>query len=171
MGKLIRAALIVAIARLPAWADPAAAIPPYGWLQYCGQSRDPSCDLGRPLTPEDLAYVQAGIVGQFIPTEDPLDSWRAFPDDKTGDCEDYALSFRAALLSLGQPSNSMVIVIGKADTAEASGVHAVLEVQIGPDVWVLDSLTDHIYRPGAGPYQFTEEARQVPSQVKWRMAK
>jgi predicted transglutaminase-like cysteine proteinase len=165
--KLGTALIIAAFVPLPALADPASAVPPLGWLQYCGLTHDTSCALQRPLTPEDLAWVQAGIAGQFTPTEDALDRWEAFPSDKVGDCEDYALSFRAALIALGQPAESMSIVIGDAVINGKRGVHAVLEVSLGTDVWVMDGVADHLYRPSAWPYEFSEKARQVPGQVKW----
>lgn len=164
---MMRVLFLSLLIQLPAWADPAAAIPPYGWLQYCGQSRDTSCDLGRPLTPEDLAWVQAGIAGQLTPTTDSADRWEAFPPDRVGDCEDYALSFRSALIALGHPPESMALVIGQATIEKSTGSHAVLEVRLDGRSWVLDGIADHIYQPEVRPYEFTEKARQVSGQVQW----
>ena len=150
---LIGMALHTALIPLPVLANPALAVTPDGWLQYCGLSQDTSCDLRRPLRTDDLAWVRSGIAGQLVPPSDPMDRWEAFPVDRVGDREDYALSMRAALIAFGHAVDSMAIVIGDARTVDAVGSHAMLEVTLGGDVSILYNLVDQIYRPYRRPYK------------------
>lgn len=160
---------LLALALAPAFIAQAAtaqAIPPYGWLRHCGLTQDPACNIGRSLTGEDLAWTHAGVAGQISPAEDPADVWQLFPAE--GDCEDYALSMRAALTAFGLDPADASIVIGWAQLPDGAGSHAVLEVNLRGDIWILDSAADHIYSPGARPYPFEEQARHVHGRVEWQ---
>lgn len=66
--------------------------------------------------------------------------------DKGGDCEDYVIAKYYALKALGVPSKSMCIVI--VDDFKAMITHVVLVVMDGKNYYVLDNITDTIYRNG-----------------------
>ena len=60
--------------------------------------------------------------------------------DRSGDCEDYSILKFVSLLELGFSNDQMRIVVVE-DTLRRLP-HAVLSVQIGDDVYILDSLFD-----------------------------
>jgi predicted transglutaminase-like cysteine proteinase len=156
-------------------ASPAAAesvILPYEWLEMC--SRQGGCERAAPLSMEDVAWVNAAINRAITSSDDPgEDPWRAFPENRTGDCDDYVATKRAALLALGVEAGSLTIVTGWATYPDGTRTpHIVLEVAFGDSSLTLDNLVvDAIYPPGAAPYPFIPEAREPRSGVLWITAK
>lgn len=67
------------------------------------------------------------------------DVWVANPASGKGDCEDYALTKKAALQEAGLPATLGVCVGG-------IGWHAVTLVQDGAETWVLDNRYDYPVR-------------------------
>ncbi len=65
----------------------------------------------------------------------------ALPTERGGDCEDYALAKKRALIGSGFPAEQL-LVAALLDTKRQS--HAVLVVRTGPVDLVLDNLTDQI---------------------------
>lgn len=81
-----------------------------------------------------------------------------------GDCEDYALEKRQALLEAGVPDSALFLAVGH---SAATGRHAVLVVSTDQGDYVLDNMTPHILPWGETPYQW--QLRQVPGDLlSWR---
>lgn len=145
--------------------------PPYEWLAYCASQGGTSCQLGRPLTVEDVAWVHAGIGDAMTPDPTRKGQWIAFPADKRGDCSHYAMSYRSALIALGADPARVSLEIGWVGEVSDATAHIVVVVDLGEaGVWVMDQLAAGIYRPTARPYAWTLQARQISSQVAWQTA-
>lgn len=140
----------------------------YAWLEYCGRTQEVGC-IVRSLSVTDLAWVNAAINRGISPKpDDGHDEWTPFPSSRVGDCDDYVVSKRSALIALGVPASSLTIVSGDLPNGEH---HLVLEVLMNGETWVLDNLlTDEIYRPQARPYEWRETSRQANSGVIWSLA-
>lgn len=90
------------------------------------------------LTAEAMAAleaVNARVNRAITPQREALDNWAINP--AAGDCEDYALTKRAALVRAGFPASALRIAIGKTGSGES---HAVLLVMTGQGALVLDNL-------------------------------
>ncbi len=137
---------------------------PFAWLEYCGRTMEIGCRVDR-ISQTDVAWVNYSINAGIRPADDDLqhDVWTAFPEDRRGDCDDYVMSKRRALIALGMPVDRLSIVAGTADRPDGRREkHLILEWRDdNGDVWVLDNLDPaSIYPPGDGPYTFIEESRQ-----------
>lgn len=146
------------------------AIPPYGWVEYCSTSPDRPCSLGRAPSAQEAAVlnlvVNEGIAGR---EDTGTDSWRAFPADRAGDCDDYAVTKRAALIAFGASPDLLAIVTGEVVYPDGRRVfHVVLEYQSPEGLFVLDNLSSEIYAPASRPYKWEEEARQASGHLYWR---
>lgn len=149
------------------------AVPPYEWVQYCAMSPSRPCDMGRAPTAEEAAVINL-VINEGIQSslDDGPSTWRVFPEGRKGACTDYALTKRAALIAFGADPDMIAVVTGEAIYPDGRRFfHAVIEYR-APDgrVFVLDNLSAGIYAPGARPYQWTEEARQLAGQLYWRLA-
>ena len=83
-----------------------------------------------------------------------------------GDCEDYALEKRQALLAAGIPEHALFLAVGY---SRATGRHAVLIVSTHTGDYVLDNMTPHIVPWSQTPYTWL--LRQVPGDLlAWRRA-
>lgn len=94
---------------------------------------------------EAIMGANLSINQAILPVSDPErhgkgDVWE-FPRDGVGDCEDYVIAKRAALLAMGFPESALLIGV-------ALGVdtpyHAVLLVRTDSGELVLDNLTDRV---------------------------
>lgn len=121
-----------------------AALAPVGALVFC-QSHAAQC---RPAVPAQigadaatlalLQAVNARINDAIRPRLDDKEIWSLNP--AAGDCEDYALSKRAALIRGGVPAGALHIAIGTVNDEQ----HAVLLIDTVGGLLVLDNLTDAI---------------------------
>jgi predicted transglutaminase-like cysteine proteinase len=83
---------------------------------------------------------------------------------KNGDCEDYALEKRQALLEAGIPGSALFLAVGH---SRATGRHAVLVVSTDSGDYVLDNMTPHIVPWSQAPYIWL--IRQMPGDLlAWR---
>jgi len=83
-----------------------------------------------------------------------------------GDCEDYALEKRQALIAAGVPESALFLAIGH---SVATGRHAVLVVSTDQGDYVLDNMTPHILPWHETPYQW--QIRQMAGDLlSWRHA-
>lgn len=83
-----------------------------------------------------------------------------------GDCEDYALEKRQALLAAGIPEHALFLAVGY---SRATGRHAVLIVSTDTGDYVLDNITPHIVAWSQAPYTWL--LRQIPGDLlAWRHA-
>lgn len=107
------------------------------------------------LTPERVRMDEAAaeaIMGVNLATNQSIapvadfdryglgDVWE-FPRDGMGDCEDYVIAKRAALLEMGFPESAMLIGVA---LGTDTPYHAVLLVRTDSGEIVLDNLTDRI---------------------------
>lgn len=77
-----------------------------------------------------------------------------------GDCEDYALEKRRALMEAGIPESALFLAVGY---SRATGRHAVLVVSTDSGDYVLDNMTPYITPWSQAPYTWL--LRQVPGDL------
>lgn len=143
---------------------------PYPWLEYCHKDPRAACEVEN-LSAQDVAKLNKVVNDAITPLLDPTgdDVWEAFPEERAGDCEDYALTKRAALLALGF-DGPMWVVLGRATQDGRTEDHVVLEVEVEGRVWVLDNLAaDFIYPTDDRPYAWTLTARQAHNSASWAL--
>jgi predicted transglutaminase-like cysteine proteinase len=81
-----------------------------------------------------------------------------------GDCEDYALEKRRALIEAGVPDSALFLAVGH---SRATGRHAVLVVSTDQGDYVLDNMTPRILPWSETPYRW--DTRQMPGDLlSWR---
>ena len=143
-------------------------VPP-GYVSFC--IRFPDQCQATPNAPSsiqlsDAAWrtitkVNANINKSIWPEDDQTHYGRAeywnIPTDGYGDCEDYALTKRKALIGEGFPQQALRIAV--VDTPR-NGRHAVLTVATDKGDFVLDNLRDEIVAWNATGYTWIE--RQDP---------
>ncbi|MFN3934825.1 transglutaminase-like cysteine peptidase [Parvibaculum sp.] len=137
--------------------------PPFGYIGFCIRHPDECAggtDTPKPaaMTPEkwlELSQVNE-YVNRTVPQIDDIDlygraEWWAFPDERGGDCEDFALEKRRLLIQRGwAPENLLVSVV-----REWNGDgHAVLLVRTDRGEFVLDNKTWDIAIWSDTPYQW-----------------
>jgi predicted transglutaminase-like cysteine proteinase len=147
--------------------------PPIGWIQLC---RDYAKDKRQPcsnqtLAPmdvklEDFAWnemqrINAGVNAEIEPVTD-MDHWGVidkwdFPDDKKGDCEDYALEKRERLMKVGFPRQALLMTVVRDLQGEG---HAILTVKTDKGDFVLDNMNDKILPWTATGYKFIKRQSQ-----------
>lgn len=122
-----------------------AALTPLSMQYFC--SNNPSeCRTGGTgqvtATPNLMAALRAVNVQvnrAIRPKADTDDVWSLNP--ASGDCEDYALSKRSALIAKGVPAGALRIAYTKTRAGEP---HAVLVVRTSQGDYVLDNLTNAV---------------------------
>lgn len=82
--------------------------------------------------------------------------------DREGDCEDYALAKRQALLGLGWPVQALRLALC---VTEAGQAHAVLTVDTDQGCYVLDNRFPEVAAWTALPYRWT--VRQAAGGPSW----
>jgi predicted transglutaminase-like cysteine proteinase len=141
---VIAAGLTLAISLLSATS--ANAIPaPAAMRSFCASNAGECIGGGRSMvtaTPDlmtVLKNVNRRINGSIRYTSDRGDSWQLNPS--RGDCEDYALSKRSALIKAGVAPGALRIAM----TFTRRGVpHAVLVVKTSDGDYVLDNLNNNV---------------------------
>jgi predicted transglutaminase-like cysteine proteinase len=78
------------------------------------------------------------------------DHW-TYPANGAGDCEDFALAKKRALMALGLPGNRLLLATVHSPRV---GPHAVLVLRLDDGDYVLDNLTDRILPWHATGYAF-----------------
>lgn len=152
----------------------AAAVPPSGFIAFCG--RDPDQCLapkgGASMVTLDAATwqtlwrVNTAWNTAVKPMDDAahygvVDYW-TIPADGYGDCEDYALAKRKSLIDLGLPEEALRIAVVRTEDGTA---HAVLDVATDHGDYVLDNL-DAVILPWTDTH-YTWIARQMPGRTRW----
>ncbi|WP_421856549.1 transglutaminase-like cysteine peptidase [Oceanicaulis sp.] len=80
-----------------------------------------------------------------------------------GDCEDFALEKRAALLEAGAPADRMRMATA---WSPGTGLHAVLILRLEAGDYVLDSVSPHILTVGQTRYEW-RSLQTGPSLLEW----
>jgi predicted transglutaminase-like cysteine proteinase len=125
--------------------------PPAGFVSFCVRFPDQCATDGATeviLTDERwqvLDHINTDVNWAIRPEDDEAHYGRpeywTIPSDGFGDCEDYALTKRRALLEAGFPLRALRIAIV---ISAQSGRHAVLTLVSDRGEFVLDNLTDEI---------------------------
>jgi predicted transglutaminase-like cysteine proteinase len=136
-----------------------------GMAQFCAsygsQCRVETTDRV-PLTDDLLAMLQQ-VNSRFnssiraVADRPGQDRWSLNPS--SGDCEDFALSKRAALIRSGVPAGVLRIAVTKTRRGEP---HAVLVVKTSGGDYVLDNLRERIITLGGSGYRVQFMSSQNP---------
>jgi len=123
-------------------------IAPFASVVFCTQHSDQCSDTGgddiielTQAKKDELLAVNSGVNRAIRPQNDPAgrDEWNV--DVSEGDCEDYALTKRKHLLSLGWSSRALRIAVAMTSSGEG---HAVLVVKTSLGDLVLDNRTSQV---------------------------
>ena len=126
---------------------------PIGWVEFCADN-PVECKSGRSqprdivLTQtawQDLLKVNRWVNDNVKPLTDMehwgvIEKW-SLPTDGYGDCDDYALTKRKALIEAGMPERALRVAVVR--TRDNIG-HAVLTVATDKGDFVLDNRTNSI---------------------------
>lgn len=149
-------------------------VAPAGFLAFCARQPDQCAETGNTretaaLTPNlwaELERTNLAINTTTRSMEDSVhygrvDFW-TIPTDGWGDCEDFVLAKRKALVLAGVPRRALRIGVGRLPSGEA---HAVLIVATDRGDYVLNNLHSAVV-----PWENTNIswiAREVPGQSDW----
>lgn len=143
-----------------------AAIVPLSLQYFCAQHKSECASSGRSqvtMSPNLMAVLKQvnGHVNRSIrPESDTADVWELNPT--SGDCEDYVLSKRSALVRQGVSAGALRIAYTHTRRGEA---HAVLVVKTSEGDYVLDNLTNSIKTLRASGYNI--RSMSSPSVTRW----
>ena len=143
-----------------------AAITPLSMQYFCAQHKTECAGGGRgqvTMSPNLMAVLKQinGRVNRAIsPERDTADVWALNPG--SGDCEDYVLSKRSALIRQGVPAGSLRIAYTHTRRGEP---HAVLVVKTSEGDYVLDNLTNTVKTLRASGYNI--RSMSSPNPTRW----
>ena len=136
--------------------------PPIGHVQFCQQfTEDCQFNTGSPQVVRldtdawlRLRAINSGINRAVIPATDMqifgvVERW-TYPR-LAGDCEDYVLEKRRALIRDGWPESALLITVVRDEIGDG---HAVLSVRTDRGDLVLDNKTDEVLVWDMTPYTF-----------------
>jgi len=179
-------AATLAMATLASWAQPSAAIDftnaafvqvaqgnasiPVGHLDFC-RSRPAECQANPTVEPavalneanwQQLVSINAHFNQTIVPVTDQelyqVEEFWTYPTSGYGDCEDFVLAKRHALIEAGwSPSTLLIAVVRQSD---GSG-HAVLMVRTDRGDLVLDNQASAIRVWNETPYQYIKRQSQA----------
>ncbi|WP_052715756.1 transglutaminase-like cysteine peptidase [Devosia chinhatensis] len=141
-----------------------AALTPLSMQYFCAKHRNECAGGGSSkvtMSSNLLAVLKQvnGHVNRSIrPQRDNVDSWELNPT--SGDCEDYVLSKRSALVRNGVSAGALRIAYTHTRRGEP---HAVLVVRTSEGDLVLDNLTDSIKTLRASGYNIRSMSSPNPS--------
>ena len=141
-----------------------AAITPLSMQYFCAQNRSECASGGRSqvaMTPNLMAVlkqVNVHVNRTIRPERDTADIWELNPT--SGDCEDYVLSKRSALIRQGVSSGALRIAYTHTRRGEP---HAVLVVRTSQGDYVLDNLTNSIKTVRASGYNIRTMSTANPT--------
>ena len=148
--------------------------PPIGWLEFCAEhARD--CDV-KAIEPrdvvltakawKDLVRINKSVNETIKPITD-LEHWGIverwdYPDDGYGDCEDYVLLKRRALMQAGWPRQALLITVVRDKRGDG---HAVLTVKTDKGEFVLDNQNAEVLLWSDTGYRFVKRQSQSDPNV------
>lgn len=148
----------------PALVTETAAITPLSMQFFCAKHRNECAGGGRSQVSMSnnlmavLKQVNGHVNRAIRPVRDSTDSWDLNPT--SGDCEDYVLSKRSALIRNGVSSGALRIAYTHTRRGEP---HAVLIVRTSQGDFVLDNLTDAIKPLQASGYKIRSMSSANPT--------
>lgn len=147
--------------------------PPYGFLRMC-ESQPVECasrsslDSRFDATPErlsELDEVNRDINERIEPATDQeiygVNEVWTIPTVR-GDCEDYALLKRRALLARGWPANTLLMTVVRDEKNEG---HAVLTARTTQGDFILDNKVDAVRLWNQTPYHFVMRQSYIDPKV------
>jgi predicted transglutaminase-like cysteine proteinase len=143
-----------------------AAITPLSLQFFCAQNKSECASTGRgqvTMSPNLMAVLKQvnGHVNRSIrPEADTADVWELNPT--SGDCEDYVLSKRSALIRQGVSAGALRIAYTHTRRGEP---HAVLVVRTSEGDYVLDNLTNSVKTLRASGYNI--RSMSSPNPTRW----
>jgi predicted transglutaminase-like cysteine proteinase len=144
--------------------------PPIGWVEFCAD-RPHECKVTPSLPRDivlstkawsDLVRINAWVNDNIRPMTD-MDHWGvvekwSYPDDRYGDCEDYALLKRRMLVEAGWPREALLMTVVR--EKNGSG-HAVLTVKTDKGEFILDNQEEKILLWSETNYRFVKRQSQT----------
>lgn len=143
-----------------------AAITPLSMQFFCAKNRSECAGGGNSqvtMSPNLMAVLKQvnGHVNRSIrPERDTADVWELNPT--SGDCEDYVLSKRSALIRQGVSAGALRIAYTHTRRGEP---HAVLVVKTSQGDYVLDNLTNSVKTLRASGYNI--RSMSSPNPTRW----
>lgn len=143
-----------------------AAVTPLAMQYFCAQHANQCASGGRSqvtMTPNVMAVlkqVNSRVNGSIRPRAERADVWSLNPT--SGDCEDYVLSKRAALISKGLPAGALRIAYTHTRRGEP---HAVLVVKTSQGDLVLDNLSGSVKTLRSSGYHIN--TMSSPNPTRW----
>jgi len=144
--------------------------PPLGWVNFCHRHpQDCRREIAEPnqlpLTAplwRKLLAVNKAVNDDVRPLGDKThwgvsESWD-YPDDRKGDCEDYALEKRKRLIAAGFPNRVLLMTVVLDENGEG---HAVLTVRTSRGDLILDNKRDAILPWNSTGYSFIKRESQT----------
>lgn len=143
-----------------------AAITPLSMQFFCVKNRSECAGGGRgevTMSPNLMAVLKAinlRVNRAIAPEADTADIWELNP--ASGDCEDYVLSKRSALVRQGVSAGALRIATTRTPRGEP---HAVLVVRTNEGDFVLDNLNNSVKTLRASGYNI--RSMSSPNPYKW----
>ena len=117
---------------------------PAGWEAWCRDAaakcrRTHAAVIGLDDATEGvLARVFATVLARITPVEEPpgQDHWRQIDQAGFGDCDDYAITWREALVAAGLPRGALDVAVAETEQGE---IHAVLAVHTDRGTLIFDN--------------------------------
>ena len=113
---------------------------PFSYVMFCQRTPE-DCRGGAtaliamtPRARQAIEAVNRAVNAAIAPRYDRSDVWTA--DATTGDCEDYALTKRRALIAAGFPASALSMAVARTRSGEG---HAVLVARTSAGDFVLDN--------------------------------
>jgi len=142
---------------------------PLGWSEFCAEYAS-ECEAPATATRDavltnqawnELVRINQWVNDEIKPMTD-LEHWGVserwnYPDDGYGDCEDYVLLKRRALMQAGWPRQALLITIVRDKHGDG---HAVLTVKTDKGEFVLDNQNAEVLLWSDSGYRFVKRQSQ-----------
>jgi predicted transglutaminase-like cysteine proteinase len=146
---------------------------PIGWVEFCErQPMDCAVETLRPTTFtldeaswKDIVRINAAVNREIKPITDMehhgvIEQW-SYPEDGSGDCEDYVLEKRKRLMRAGFPRQSLLITVVRDHKGDG---HAVLTVKTDRGDFILDNQAAKVLAWHETSYRFIKrQSEETPN--------
>ena len=167
---LITATVCLSVPRVDAaekaiYLEPGASVlMPMGWAGFCARystecrqaDKKPVLEIAATSATIELVQNVNKLVNETIKPMTDYDHWHEidrwdYAEDGFGDCEDYVLVKRQALMAAGLPSSALLVTIVRDEQLDG---HAVLTVRTDRGDLVLDNVAPDVKLWFRTPYRF-----------------